>query len=121
MRYKGLKRRAIRRKKGSKLPEYIAPQKKGKGSTYARSKDYQYFYGHIVPEVAKQLPRKTVICWYKDYMMSLPSCAIRKFWKEESYCKRCPLFQRDEHAQDLRSLIEEWEKDDLEEEIEDGN
>jgi hypothetical protein len=54
-------------------------------------------------------------------MMSLPSCAIRKFWHEESYCKRCPLFQRDEHAQELRSLIEEWEKDDLDEEIIDAD
>jgi hypothetical protein len=41
---------------------------------------------------------------------------MRKFVKETTYCKRCPLFQKDEHATTLRSLIEEWEKDDLEEE-----
>jgi len=66
-----------------------------------------------VKEVAKQLPNKIVICWKKDYMVSLPFCAINKFVKETNYCKRCPLFQRDVHAETLRSLIEEWEKDDL--------
>jgi hypothetical protein len=46
--------------------------------------------------------------------MTLPACSIRKFWNQESYCKRCMLFQKDEHSQVLRSLIEEWEQDDLE-------
>ncbi len=115
MRYKGLKRRAIRRKPGSKKPEYILPEKKRKGDTYIQTKDYQYFEGHIVPEIAKQLPKKNVVCWYNDQMLSLPVCSIKKFWQLQQYCKRCPLFQGDEHAQLLRSLIEEWEKDDLEE------
>lgn len=116
MRNIGLKRRAIRRKSGHKKPEYITPEKKRKGSAYGGSKDYKYFYGHIVPEVAKQLSDKRVICWYNDHMLSLPICAINKFWKEKSYCKRCPLFQGDEHAQELRSILEKWETDDLEEE-----
>jgi hypothetical protein len=42
---------------------------------------------------------------------------MRKFVKETTYCKRCPLFQKDEHAKVLKSLIEEWEKDEIEEEI----
>lgn len=113
---RGLKRRAVRRKRGSKKPEYITPKKKEKGNPYTQTKDYKYFSGHIVPEVARQLSGNTVICWYNDHMLSLPVCAIRKFWKEQSYCKRCPLFQRDEHAKQLRSLIEEWEVDDLMEE-----
>ncbi len=116
MKYKGLKRRAIRRKPGSKPPECITPERKRKGSAYGGSKDYKYFYGHIVLEAVKQLSDKRVICWHNDHMLSLPVCAINKFWKEKSYCKRCPLFQKDEHAQELRSLIEEWETDDLEEE-----
>jgi len=116
VRYKGLKRRAIRRKPGSKKPEYITPEKKRRGSPYSKTKEYQYFEGHIVPEVAKQLPPKNVICWYNDHMLSLPVCAIKKFWQLQTHCKRCPLFQSDAHADTLRSLIEEWEKDDLEEE-----
>lgn len=116
MRSKGLKRRAVRRKRGSKPPEYITPKKKTKGSPFSQTKEYQYFEGHIVPEVAKQLPRKNVICWYNDHMLSLPVCAIKKFWKLQTHCKRCPLFQSDEHAQQLKSLIEEWELDDLKEE-----
>ena len=116
MRNRGLKRRAIRRKPGSKSPEYITPEKKRKGATYSNSKDYKYFHGHVVPEIASQLSDKRVICWYNDHMLTLPVCAMNKFWKENSYCKRCPLFQKDEHAQELRSLIEKWETDDLEEE-----
>jgi len=118
---KGLKRRAVRRKAGSKPPEYIVPKKKRKGTSYTRTADYQHFEGHVVPEVAKQLPGKTVICWENDHMLSLPVCAIKKFWKQKSYCKRCSLFQGDEHSQVLRSLIEEWELDDLQEEIDNGN
>jgi len=69
----------------------------------------------VVKEVAKQLPNKSVICWQTDHTLSLPVCANNKFVKEKTYCKRCPLFQKDEHSTTLRSLIEEWEKDDLEE------
>jgi hypothetical protein len=114
--YKGLKRRAIRRKPGSKKPEHITPKQKRKGAPYSRTKEYQYFEGHIVPEVAKQLPSKNVVCWHNDHMLSLPVCAIKKFWQLQNHCKRCPLFQKDEHSTTLRSLIEEWEKDDLEKE-----
>lgn len=116
MKSNGLKRRAIRRKPGTKPPEYILPVQKKKGSNYTRSADYQHFDGHVVPEVAKQLPGKTVICWETDHMISLPVCAIMKFWKQKSYCKRCSLFQADEHSQELRALIVKWETDDLEEE-----
>ena len=116
MKSKGLKRRAIRLKPGTKPPEYIIPTKKTKGGNYSRSSDYQHFEGHVVPEVAKQLPGKTVICWENDHMLSLPVCAISKFWKQKSYCKRCSLFQGDEHSQELRSLIVKWETDDLGEE-----
>ncbi len=116
MKNKGLKRRAIRKKPGSKPPEWIAPVRKYKGAVYSNSKDYKYFHGHIVPETAKQLSNKRVICWYNDHILSLPVCAMNKFWREKSYCKRCSLFQKDEHAQELRSLIKKWETDDLEEE-----
>ena len=116
MAVRGLKRRAIRRKPGSKPPECLVPEKKRKGATYSSSKDYKYFQGHIVPEILRQALDKRVICWYNDHMLTLSVCAMNKFWKEKSYCKRCPLFQKDEHAQELRSLIEKWETDDLEEE-----
>jgi hypothetical protein len=111
-----LKRRAIRRKPGSKPSECLVPEKKIKGSAYSSSKDYKYFQGHVVPEIASQLSDKRVVCWYNDHMLTPPVCAMNKFWKENSYCKRCSLFQKDEHAQELRSLIEKWETDDLEEE-----
>jgi len=39
---------------------------------------------------------------------------MKKFWNAQKECKRCSLFQRDEHAQELKDLIEIWEKDDLE-------
>lgn len=117
MRYKGLKRKAIRFKKGQKKPEYITPQKKKKGPPYSNTTEYQYFEGHITPEIAKQLSPKNVICWYNDHMLSLPVCAIKKFWQLQKYCKRCPLFQDDEYSNQLKPLILEWEKDDLEEKI----
>jgi len=113
VRYKGLKRRAIRKKPGSKPPECIIPQKSKR--SFAQTAEYKYFWGHVVKEVAKQLPNKTVSCWKTDHTLSLPVCANKKFVKELTYCKRCPLFQKDEHSTTLRSLIEEWEKDDLEE------
>jgi len=116
VKYKGLKRRAIRRKKGNKPPVYIMPGKKEKGGPYVQTKDYKYFWGHVTPEIAKQLKQATTICWTNTHMLSLSVCAVRKFWKEQSYCKRCSLFQGDEYAKQLRSLIEEWEKDDLKEE-----
>ncbi|KKL99930.1 hypothetical protein LCGC14_1809520 [marine sediment metagenome] len=116
MRNKGLKRKAIRRKPGRPKPEYLTPEKKRKGPAYSSSKDYKYFQGHIVPEILRQASDKRVICWYNDHMLTLPICAMNKFWKENSYCKRCPLFQKDEYAQELRSLIEKWETDDLEKE-----
>ena len=114
MKKRGLKRRRIRSKPGSKPPEYVVPQKKEKGSTYSQTKDYRYFMGHIVPEVAKELPERRVICWRNDHMLSLYVCALNKFWHLRGYCKRCPLFQDDEHAQALKVLIEQWEIDDLE-------
>ena len=116
MKSKGLKRRVLRQKPGSKPPEYIVPEKKKKGVPYTRTADYQYFEGHLVPEVAKKLPGKTVICWANDHMLSLQVCAINKFRRQHSQCKRCSLFQGDEHTPVLRLLIEEWELDDLEEE-----
>jgi len=116
VRYKGLKRKAIRLKPGQKKPEYFIPQRKKKGLAYSRTKEYQYFEGHVIPEVAKQLVRKNVICWHNDQVLSLPLCAIKKFWQLQKHCKRCPLFQNDEPANQLRSLIDEWEKDSLEEE-----
>lgn len=114
MAIKGLKRRAIRRKKGSKPTEYIIPVKKEKGQPYSRSAEYKYFYGHIIPEISKKLPPKHVCCWYNDKVLSLPVCALNKFWREKKYCKRCSLFQDDKYAQELKDLILEWEKDDLE-------
>lgn len=114
MKYKGLKRRAISKKRGSGKPEYIIPQKK-KNSSYVRTKDYTYFKGHIVPDIVNQLPNKNVICWYSDHKLSLPVCAIKKFWQLQKHCKKCPLFQGDEHAQVFKSIIDLWEKDDLEE------
>jgi hypothetical protein len=113
----GLKRRAIRRKPGTKPPEYIIPSPKKRGN-HARTADYKHFEGHIVPEVAKQLPGKTVICWETDHMISLPVCAIAKFWRQKKYCKRCSLFQGDEHSQELRSLIDKWELDEIDQEEE---
>ena len=115
MKYKGLKRRAISKRRGGKRPEYITPQKKKGGSSYARTKDYEYFKGHIVPDVVNQLPDKNVICWYNDHNLSLPVCAIKKFWQLQKHCKKCPLFQGDEHAQVFKSIIDLWETDDLEE------
>ena len=112
MKSKGLKRRAIRKKPGSKPPEYIQPKHKRRGASFSTQAEYQYFYGHIVPEVAKKLPSKKVVCWYNDHILSLPICAMKKFWGEKTYCKRCTLFQDDEYAQELKTLIEEWECDD---------
>jgi hypothetical protein len=116
VRKRGLRRRTIRRRPGSKPPEYIIPVRKQEGVAYSNGKDYRYFHGHVIPEVAKQLPDKHIICWRNDHMLSLPVCAMNKFWEEKKYCKRCSLFQADEYAQELRSLIEKWETDDLEEE-----
>ncbi len=109
-----LRRRAIRRRKNSKPTKYIIPRKKSKGGTYVRTQDYSHFEGHIIPDIAKGLSPLPVICWYNDHMISLPACAVRKFWQQQSYCKRCSLFQGDEYSKELRSLIENWEKDDLE-------
>jgi hypothetical protein len=114
VKYKGLKRRVIPKKKGSRRTEHIIPQKKEKGS-YARTKDYEYFKGHIVPDIVGKLPKKNVICWYNDHNLSLPVCAIKKFWQLQKHCKKCPLFQGDEHAQVFKSIIDLWETDDLEE------
>jgi cytoplasmic iron level regulating protein YaaA (DUF328/UPF0246 family) len=109
-----LRRRTIRRKSNFKPLEFIKTEKKEKGSPFSQSKDYKYFWGHIVKEVVKQLPDKRVVCWYNEHMLSLQTCAYNKFLKENNYCKRCTLFQKDEHAQDLKVLITEWEKDELE-------
>jgi hypothetical protein len=81
-------------------------------------KDYKYFYGHIVPEIADQLSNKRVICWKNDHVLSLPTCALKKFWHGVGYCKRCELFQEDVHAQVLKGLVIEWEKDPFENESE---
>ena len=108
-------RRKIRSKPGYKKPECITPEKKIKGSTYTNSKDYKYFWGHITETLARQLPDKVVLCWKTGHTLTLPICAMNKFLRERSYCKRCPLFQRDEYATTFRSLIEEWEIDDLKE------
>lgn len=113
MRYKGLRRRKVKRKPGTKPTEYLTPEKKKRGNPYSQSKDYQYFSGHVVPDIIRSLPDKKVVCWYNDHILSLRSCSLNKHWLEKSYCKRCPLFQKDEHAQELRSLIEKWEEDDL--------
>jgi len=68
----------------------------------------------VTPEIIKQLPEKRVICWINYQNLSLPICAMKKFWNVQKECKRCSLFQKDEHAQELKGLIETWEKDDLE-------
>jgi len=70
----------------------------------------------MVKEIAQQLPAKTVICWKDDHFLSLPVCAMNKFVREKSYCKRCTLFQGDDHSDLLYKLVEEWERDDLEDE-----
>ena len=116
MKYKGLKRRKIRSKPGGKRPEHIIPHKKIDGQPYSQTSEYKYFEGHVVPEIAKQLSVKSVVCWYNDQMLSVPMCAINKFRQQRTHCKRCSLFQKDEHSQELRSLVEDWEMDDLEEE-----
>jgi len=36
-----------------------------------------------------------------------------KFVQEKQHCKRCTLFQGDEHSTTLRQLIQEWEKDEV--------
>jgi hypothetical protein len=112
---KVLKRPAVRLPKGHVPPNYIVPAKKKKG-TYSQSIGYKHFTEHVVVEVASQLPQeKTVICWDTDHMLLLPICAMRKFWDNQSCCKRCSLFQRDEHAEFLQELIENWEKDEVDE------
>lgn len=111
---KFLQRRTVKKKKIVKPPAYIIPQKKIKGTSYVQSADYKYFEGHVVLEIAKKLSPKLVVCWYNDHILSLPACAYRKFWKQDSCCKRCSLFQNDEPAQELRDLVVGWEDDDFE-------
>lgn len=108
-----LKRRIIKQPKQPPV-EFIRPIKKTKGPTFVTSKDYKYFDGHIVKDIVKQLPNKRVVCWYEEDIKPLGWCAYLKFINKKRYCKRCTLFQDDEHAQELKVLINEWEKDDLE-------
>ncbi len=112
---KGIRRSPLKNCQKFEPLEFITPKKKEKGSPFTQSKDYKYFWGHIVREVADQLPEKRVICWFDEHNLSLRICAYNKFLRERTYCKRCPLFQGDEHAQALKDLIVEWEKDELEE------
>jgi hypothetical protein len=101
----------VRRKPGTKPTEYILPQPNKK--SFGNTKDYKYFWGHAIQEVTVQMPSKPVVCWHNDHVLSLPLCAFNKFVKEKTYCKRCPLFQGDEHSQTLRELIEKWERDEV--------
>lgn len=111
MRYKGLRRRTVRKKRGGSVPKFIVPRKAKK--SFGETVGYRYFCGHVVREVAKQLPNTSVICWKTDHALSLPVCAMHKFVREKTYCKKCPLFQKDEYADMLRLLIVQWEQDDL--------
>lgn len=111
----GVRRSQLRNRQKFEPLEFINPRKKEKGSTFAQSKDYKYFWGHVVKEIADQMPEKRVICWFDEHNLSLKVCAYNKFVREKRYCKRCTLFQGDVHAQALKDLIVEWEKDDLEE------
>ncbi len=111
----GIRRSPLRNRQKFEPSEFISPQKKGKGGSFAQSKDYQYFWGHVVREIVDQLPETRVICWYNGHSLSLKICAYNKFVQEKRYCKRCTLFQGDGYAQALKDLIIEWEKDDLEE------
>ena len=111
MKGKILKRRAIRLPKGHVPPDYIATERKGKG-TYSQTVGYKHFSEHLVVEVASQLSQeRTVICWATNHMLSLPACAGRKFVHNQPRCRRCSLFQKDEHAKVLKGLVEDWEKD----------
>ena len=102
-------------KKSSKQKEPIRPEPREK-AYFANTKIYKFFCGHVVKEVAQQLPSDPVVCWHDQSALSLPECAVNKFMKEVSYCKRCPLFQEGyTHVNSLIALIEDWEKDDLEE------
>lgn len=107
----------LRRNRDKKV-ERIEPEKAKRA--YTNTRDYKHFWGHVVREVAEQLPNKPVICWKDDHILNLPVCALNKFLKEKSYCKRCSLFQEDEHATLLREIIQDWEKEDTLEE-EDGS
>ena len=98
----------------TKSVEYLTPTKKEKGPTFVKTVDYQYFEGHVIPDIAKGLPKQPTVCWKNDHNLSLEICAVMKFCKQTSYCKRCTLFQGDAPAGELRALVEKWEVDDFE-------
>ena len=112
----GIKRRAVRRPNGAEPLEVIKPSASRK--SLGTSKDFIHFEGHVVPEIAKQMPTTAVRCWHDERAYSLDMCTLFKFWKLRKHCKRCLLFQEDEHAQVLRTLIDEWETDEMLEESE---
>ena len=104
-----MKRRVLKSKDPSTPYVIVKPAKKVRGGNYVKTEEYEFFSGHTTPEIAKQQPNTHVYCWYTDHTLNLATCAVSKFLKEKSYCKRCSLFQSDEHAQGLRTLIDEWE------------
>ena len=87
------------------------PRKRGH---FANTRTYKYFCGHLVSEIAQSLPAEEVSCWKDGQSLTLQVCAVRKFMKETSYCKRCPLFQEDAYHKTLCDIIENWEKDEME-------
>ena len=107
----GLKRKTVRRPNGTRPPEIIRPKKAKR--PFSNTTDYKYFNGHVTRDIAKQLPDSPVFCWNDERPYDLNLCAVFKFWQERPHCKRCPLFQNDEHTPVLRDLITAWETDEL--------
>jgi len=81
--------------------------------SFGNTRDYKYLWGHSTSEVLVQLPKAPVLCWFNGEKLSVPECAKNKFLQEKDHCKRCSLFQEDEHAKTLRELIVEWERDEV--------
>lgn len=106
-----LKRRTLIRKVNNPV-EVLEPERSER--SFATTKDYRDFWGHVVKEIAQKLPKTAVVCWKDDHILSLPVCAMNKFIKEKKYCKRCSLFQGDVYSKKLYELIENWEKDEME-------
>ena len=104
-----------RNKRSTRLPRkkvsIIAPTQHVR--SYGTTRDYKHLCGHSVAAVTKQLPDQPVLCWFNSQVQTLNECALLKFVKEQQHCKRCSLFQGDEHSTTLRNLIQEWEKDEV--------
>lgn len=81
--------------------------------SYGTTRDYKYLWGHSVAQVTEKLSDQPVLCWFNSQIQPLNECALMKFVQEKQHCKRCSLFQGDEHSTTLRNLIQEWEKDEV--------